>query len=60
MGLELGEDQPAVDGHLELAAVRGDQREGLNLGFEGLDQFRCQANGPVGVVSDGTVDDVDR
>jgi hypothetical protein len=57
--LELGIHELAVDGHLETTPVRWDQRNSFDYVLKFLEQFACQANGPVGVVSDRTVNDLD-
>ena len=58
-GLQLGVDQLSVHRHLETTAVRGSKRETIDEVFELLQQVSCQAHGPVSVVSDGAVDDLD-
>jgi hypothetical protein len=59
VGLEFGIDQFVVHTDLELAAVRGDQGQTLDVVLERLKQVICQAHGPVGVVSYSAVDDFD-
>jgi hypothetical protein len=39
--------------------VRGDERERFDLGFEFFEQFGRQANGPVGIVSNRAVGNLD-
>jgi hypothetical protein len=57
--LELGIDQTIAYFDLKLASVRWDQGQAFELVLEFLEQFICQAHGPVGVVSYGAVDDFD-
>ena len=58
LGLKLRVDQLAVYGDLEAALVGWDERNGLDQVLEMLEQFSCQAHGPVSVVSDRTVYDL--
>ena len=59
VGLEFGIDQAVVHTDLELASVRGDQGQALEVVLEFLEQVVCQAHGPVGVMSYSAVDDFD-
>ncbi len=59
LGLQLGVNQLAVDGHLEAATFGRNEGQALDQVLELLEQFPSQANGPVSVVSDCTVDDLD-
>ena len=56
-GLQFGVDQRPVHADLELASVRGNESHGRDVRLELLEQFICQANGPVGVMSDRAVKD---
>jgi len=58
-GLELGEEQGPVHFHFEAASVRRLQTDGFDLGFEGLEQVGRQVHGPVSVVSDGAIFNID-
>lgn len=58
-GGQLAVDQPAVHADFEAATVGGDQPDRFDVGFEFLEQFGRQTDGPVGVVSDRAVDDFD-
>jgi hypothetical protein len=58
LSFELREDQLAVDSDLKAAAVRWHEREALDHMLKLLQQLTCQAHGPVGVVSDCTVDNL--
>ena len=58
-GLEFGINELVVDGDLVPASLGGEERDGLDLRFEVLEQVICQAHGPVGVVSDCTICDGD-
>ena len=57
--LFLRKDQLPVHADLELASVRGKEYQGLDIRFELFEQVICQANGPVGVMSDRAIDDLD-
>jgi hypothetical protein len=59
VSLELGIDQLIVYLDLEPASVRRDQGQDPDLILELFEQVVCQAHGPVGVVSNRTVDDFD-
>lgn len=58
-GAELGVEQFIVDFHLKLPDGGGDEREGLDAGFERLEQFSRQTGGARGVVSNRAVFDSD-
>lgn len=58
-GLEFGVYQRIIYLDLEPAAVRGDQCHRFDLRFEVFDQFFYQAHGPVCVVSNSAVGDLD-
>ena len=58
-GLEFGIDQLIVHTDLELASVRGDQGQALDIVLEFLEQVVCQAHGPVSIMSNSAVDDFD-
>ncbi len=49
----------SVHADLEAASVRWDQRYRFDQVLELLEQVICQAHGPVGVVSDSAVNDLD-
>jgi hypothetical protein len=57
--LEFGIDQLTVDADLEAAFIRWDKRYRFDQVLELLEQVTCQANGPVGVVSDSAINDLD-
>jgi hypothetical protein len=59
VGLQLGIDQLPVHADLEAAAIGGDQDHRLDQVLELFEQFASQAHGPVGVVSNRAVDDLD-
>jgi len=56
---QLGEDQAAIRRHLESTSVGGYEADGLNHMLELIKQFPCQAHGPVSVVSDRAIYDLD-
>jgi hypothetical protein len=58
-GLQFRIDQLSIDRDLEAAAIRWNEGYALDHMLELLEQVICQAYGPVGVVSDRTVDDLD-
>ncbi len=58
-GLKFGIDQFSIHTDLEAAAIGRDERHAFDQMLELLEQVICQANGPVGVVSDCTVNDLD-
>ena len=58
-GIQLGEDEFAIYADLKTATAGGDQRDGLDLRFKTLQQFSCQANGPVSIASNGAVNNLD-
>jgi hypothetical protein len=58
-GLELGVNQLVVHADLEPASTGWNKRHAFNLRFEISEQVIRQAHGPVGVMSDCTVDDLD-
>lgn len=59
VGLEFGIDQRITYHDLEPASVRRDQGQVPDVVLELFEQLICQAHGPVGVVSNRTVDDFD-
>ncbi len=59
LGLQLGVDELSVYLDLEPSAVRRDQHEPFDHVFKLLEELTCQAHGPVGVVSDRAVHDLD-
>jgi hypothetical protein len=59
LGRELGVDQPTVHADLEATAVGRNQGDAFHQVLKVLEELACQANGPVCVVSDGTVNDFD-
>ena len=59
VSLEFGIGQAVVHADLELASVRGNQGQALDIVLEFLEQVVCQAHGPVGVMSNSAVDDFD-
>jgi hypothetical protein len=58
-GLELGINQSVVDTDFVPASIGGDESHALDFRFEVFEQIACQAHGPVGVMSDRAVDDLD-
>ena len=56
---KLGVDQTAIDGHLEAAAIGGQQGEGFQAGFEILEELGCQTGSLIGIRSDRAVLDGD-
>jgi len=56
---ELGVDQAPVHGDLETTAVGRNQDNAFHQVLKMLQELACQANGPVCVVSDCTVDNLD-
>jgi hypothetical protein len=58
-GLKLGVQEPVVHGYLKTASVGWDQRNVLYQMLELLEEFVCQAHGPVCVVSDRAVNNLD-
>ena len=58
VGLELGVHQPSIHRHLKTAPIGRDEGDHVDQVLEMLEQFTYQANGPVSVVSDRTVDDL--
>jgi hypothetical protein len=57
--LQFGIYKIPVHTDLETAPFRWDQGYGFDLLLELLEQVICQANGPVGVVSDSAINDLD-
>jgi hypothetical protein len=57
-GFEFGVHQLAVDADLIASAVGGDQADGFDLWLKVAEQLTGQAHGPIGVVSDRTVDNL--
>ncbi len=55
--LELGIKKRVVNAHLKPAAIGRDKGNTLNFRFNMIQQFVCQAHGPVGKVSDSAVND---
>jgi hypothetical protein len=58
-GLKFGIDQRSVHTDLEAASIRGNEGERFNQMLKLPEQVLFQAHGPVGVVSNRTVDDFD-
>ena len=56
VGLQLGVEQSLVDRELEAPSIRRHQADRLDLGLEFLQQFGCQTDSTIGVVSDCTID----
>ena len=54
-GLQLGIDQFVVHRHLETSPIGWVQGQRFDLWLIGFHQLICQADGPVGVVSNGAV-----
>jgi hypothetical protein len=57
--LQFGIYKISIHTHLETAPFRWDQCYGFDQVLELLEQVICQANGPVGVVSDSAINDLD-
>ena len=57
--LQFGIDKLSVHSDLKAAPLRRDQRYGFDQMLELLEQVICQANGPVGIVSDSAINDFD-
>jgi len=58
-GLEFGVDQRIIRLHFEPASIRWDKDYPFDFRLEILEQFICQAHGPVSVVSNSTIIDLD-
>ena len=56
MGGQLGIEQFSVDGKLEAASIGRYQGERIEVGLKLLEQFGCQTDSTIGVVSDCTID----
>lgn len=56
---QLGVKQFPVNRKLEAPAIRWHQGNRFNLGLEFLEQFGCQTDSTIGVVSDRTVDQIE-
>ena len=56
--LQFGIYKLTVHAALETAPFRWDQRYGFDQVLELLEQVICQANGPVGIVSDSAINDL--
>jgi hypothetical protein len=52
---QLGIEQFSVDGELEAASIGGHQGERFDLWLKLLEQFGCQTDSTVSIVSNGTV-----
>jgi hypothetical protein len=57
-GFQLGVEQAAIHLNFKSAAIGRHQVDSLYLGFETAQQLLYQANGPVGVMSDSTIGDI--
>jgi len=57
--LEFGIKQLVVHGDFEPASIGGHESERLDFRFEVRQQFICQADGPVSVVSNSAINDPD-
>ena len=58
-GLELGIHHGSVNFHFETSAIGGDESDGANFCFQGLQYIGCQANSPGSIVSDRAIGDGD-
>jgi hypothetical protein len=56
-GIELRVDQLLIYCNFESTSVRRNQGDGFDRILKLLEQFGCQADGPVGIVSDRAIDD---
>jgi len=59
VGSELGIEQFPVNRKLVATTVRWHQCDRFNAGLKFLEQFRCQTDSTIGVVSDGTVNQIE-
>jgi hypothetical protein len=57
--LQLRVNQPPVHAHLEAATIGRDERQRFDIGLELFQQFSRQTGGAIGVVSGGTVNQLD-
>jgi hypothetical protein len=58
-GLEFGKNKLPVYADLVTASTGWYQRYAFNLRFKNFEQIICQAHGPVGIVSNRTINDLD-
>ena len=58
-GLDFGIDQLSVHADLEAATVRRNEGYAFDYVLIILEQFACQAHGPVSVMSDRAINDLD-
>jgi hypothetical protein len=58
-GVKLGKDQPVIYADLVTATARGHKRDTFNLRLEIYEQILHQAHGPVGIVSNRAINDLD-
>jgi hypothetical protein len=56
-GLQLGIDQGIIHRDLIAASLGGGKGDALDLRLVVFEQFICQANGPVCIVSDNAIND---
>jgi len=57
--LEFGIEQLVIHSDLEPASIGGHEHERLDFRLEVRQQFICQADGPIGVVSNSAINDRD-
>ena len=55
---KLGIQQFPIDCKLEAASIGGHQGDGFDIGFKVPEQFGCQTDSAIGVISDGTINQV--
>jgi hypothetical protein len=56
---QLGVQQFPIHRKLKAPSIRRHQRDRLDLRFKLLEQFSCQTDSTIGVVSDCTIDQID-
>jgi hypothetical protein len=58
-GLEFGVNELPIDANFKPASIGRDKRHLFNLRFKMIEQIVCQAHGPVCIVSNSAVKDLD-
>jgi hypothetical protein len=58
MGCQLGIQQLPIDGKLKSTTIGWHQGDRFDIRLEFLEQFSCQTDSPIGVVSDCTINQV--
>ena len=59
VGCQLGIDKFLIHRKLKATPVRWHQSDGFNVRFKFLEQFGCQTDSTISVVSDCTVDQIE-